>query len=205
MESTDGKPGFEDYEEARSAHEVLARPSGVPRGHERLGMLRKSHVEEIAPSPKYLDRERTWFIPALAYCMMRMDRSLFELYSWAIDKDIDVVSYRTDSPLVTFSGVDISKNPWFHTVQGAETPIAGAFTEYIKTYKFNDTINNVEWCLHAAPLRIADPFHDGEMRSGIDAIVFLPECMTTKRKVCVIKGAGLHLGIPELGIVGSPE
>lgn len=202
---TDGKPGFEDYEEALAAHEVLSRPSGVPRGHEQLGMLRKSHTEEIAPSPKYLDRDRTWFVPALAYCMMRMDRSLFELYSWAIDKDIDVISHRTDRPITEFRGVDVSKNAWFHTIQGIDSSLAGAFIEYIKTYKFNDKINSVEWCLHAVPLRIADPFSDGDIKSGIDAIVFLPECMTTKRKVCITREAGLQLMTPELGIVEESE
>jgi len=186
--------------EAEEATKVLRRPVNEPAGHTDLKELRAAHIEEISPSPARLDHDKLWFFPGLAYCMMRMDRSLFELYSWATDKAVSVMSYRADKPIALFHGADISDNPWFYTVQGVDQGLGKLFSDYISTYRFRDSKRNAEWRLVPTATRIADPFANSE---GIDVTLLLPANLTSNRRVVIVQEPGLRLQQLILGVVSE--
>lgn len=186
--------------EAARADAILARPANVPRGHEKLDDLKPIHREEVAASPAQLTADLSWFFPGLAYCMMGMDRSLFELFSHGAGQGVEVVTHRTSDPVVLFDGVDVRTNPWFHTVQGIDPALMSSFCGYIETFRFTDPRKQVEWILSARTIRIADPFMSSTAKRGVDVIVLLPTCVSTHREVVVRQQAGLTLQPVILGI-----
>jgi hypothetical protein len=186
--------------EAAKAEAILARPSNVPRGHEKLDDLKPIHREEVAPSPAQLTADRAWFFPGLAYCMMGMDRSLFELFSHGLGQAVAVTTHRTSDPVVLFDGVDVRTNPWFHTIQGIDPALLSPFCEYIETFRFTDPRKQVDWILSARTLRIADPFVSSTAKVGVNVVTLLPTCLSTRREVVVRQQAGLTLQPVVLGI-----
>lgn len=200
-------PGFQDPEEATEAQKILQREHSVERGHEKLDELKPVHNEDYQPAPDQLDPELVWFFPALAYCMVGMDRSLFELFSWAAKRSIKVVTHQADKPVALFEGADISDNRWFYTLQGIERGIVDEFSGYIETYQFNDKQRELQWRLIAHKLRIRDPFAFAKtgVHQGADAVVLLPECLTTRRCVIPVQEPGLRLDQLKLGMALSPE
>ncbi len=198
-------PALENPKEAAEAQEILAREHSVPRGHEDLSEIKSIHKEEVNPSPKNLDSDHAWYFPACAYCMIGMDRSLFELYSWYKHAAVPVLTHRAEKPIAELEGVDISKNPWFYTVQGIDQNDARAFKEYIESYEFNDRKNNLQWRLHIQPMRTTDPFMDSDVRVGVPMYLMLPECLTTRRRVMVTREPGLALNPLRLGVRQLPK
>jgi len=195
---TENPPAIENPDEARQAQEILSRESGVPRGHETAEDLRPAHVENLEPPPKQLSKEQAWFFPALAYCMLGMDRSLFELYAKHLDEEIPVTTYRSEKPISLFDGADITTNPWFYTVQGIPPETAVGFAEFIQTFQFNDPLRKLEWALHIHDTRIADPFL--KERTGVSVTLLLPECLTSRRVAVVTRESGLRLDPLHLGL-----
>lgn len=197
----DRPPKIDNLEEAERAQQILSRESGVPRGHESLQQLKLVHREEFSPAPAQLDDQQAWFINGLAYCMMGLDRSLFELFSHGLHAAVPVVTYRTDAPLALFDGVDVSQNQWFYTIQGISPDQARDFVDYIETFRFDDPRRTVSWHLAVHTIRIADPFYvEGGMRRGVYARLVLPGCITTKRRVVVRVPPGLTLNTPVLAL-----
>jgi hypothetical protein len=191
---------FVDPAEAAAANEVLARPKNEAVGNISLKDLKPVFKEHQQPSPDRLDPDYCWFFPALAYCMMGMDKSLFELYFWALDKSLEVRSYKADKLLATFSGADVTNNPWFYIIQGIPKDTADDFKNYIETYEFRRPVDS-KWCLRGQYVRYPDPFYTGTPKVGVDLCVLLPVCLTTKRKVIILTAPGLALENLELGIV----
>lgn len=198
-------PTIENPEEAAKAQEILSREPGVPRGHADLSEVKPAHTEEIESPPHRLDDEVAWCFPACAYCMVGLDRSLFELYSWHKQAAVPVTSYRTDKPIAQLEGVDISRNPWFHTIQGIDMADANLFREYIESYEFRDHKSNLSWRLHFRPVRIADPFFDSDVKISVAVYLLLPECITTKRRVVITREPGLALQELRLGVRQLPK
>lgn len=173
---TQRPPSLDDPEEAVAARKILEREPGVARGHAGLGMLRQVDKEEYAADPNRLDSDKAWFVPCLAYCMVGLDRSLFELYSWAVDTTFSVITYKTGSPLFTFDGVDVRENPWFHTIQGIDRELRAPFVDYVESYEFRRKEIGLSWNLKAFTTRIADPFVRSDVREGASVTFLLPEC-----------------------------
>lgn len=199
---TEKPPRILNPEEAEEAGRILSRKPGEPRGHEKLADLKQAHREELSPSPSGLDPDLSWFFPGLAYCLMGMDRSLFELFSHGMGKPVPVTTYRADSPLVDFQSVDVSGNPWFYTLQGIPQDQGPGFSDYIQTFQFNDRANYVSWELTVAEIRLADPFRSESTRTGVDCSVLLPAC-SNGRRVVLSQLPGLALNRPCLAIVSG--
>jgi hypothetical protein len=199
----DEPPVITNPDEAAKAEEILKREHGVPRGHTDLSDAPPAHQETISPSPQCLDDQRVWFFPAFAYCMVGIDRSVFELFSHEIGKPVDIVTYRAEKPVALFDGGDIRSNPWFYTVQGLEPDLATQFCDYIETFLFNDAPRDLSWCLKLREIRIADPFVRGK-REGVEVIVFLPECLTSQKRVGILREPGLLLAPLILGVEPAP-
>jgi hypothetical protein len=201
----DAPPELLDAEAALAATSLVKRPANVPKGSAPLTELVGTHAETVEAAPNRLDPELTWFVPGLAYCMMGLDRSLFELYAWASSRTVPVKTYRTQTPLCLFTGVDISANPWFHTVQGISSDVARVLIEYIASFEFRR--GQVEpkqvWALVPEKLRIRDPFVSARTQ-GVNVIAWLPHCRTTGRRVVCTEPAGLQLSTPVLGIRRDP-
>ena len=197
-------PRITNPEEAAAAERILRERPGEPKGHEKLDELRPAHSEELSPAPSRLDPELRWFFPALAYSMMGMDRSLFELFSWAAQAAVRVSSHRADQPIADFAGADVSANPWFYTVQGIGREQADEFISYVETYRFDDPNRRLNWQLSFQELRVADPFV-ADSRVGTYLTFLLPECLTSGRRTSVVRPAGLLLDRPLLGIRTEPE
>lgn len=199
----DPEPAFEDREAADKAHEILRRPSNVPMGHTDLSEARPAHKEDITNPRGALSPNMVWILPGLAYCMVGIDKSLFELYSNHADKVVKVTTHRSETPLFHFDGVDTTRNAWFYTIQGVEDEIGASFCDFVQSFLFNDQPKGLQWRITMRNARIADPFAKGKRRIGINTVLFLPECITTKRRVTVIQEPGLTLDKLVLG-VGVP-
>ena len=143
---------FVDPVEAAAANEVLARPKNEAAGNTSLKDLKPVFKEHQQSSPDRLDPDYCWFFPALAYCMMGMDKSLFELYFWALDKSLEIRSYKADKLLATFAGADVTNNPWFYTIQGIPKDVSEDFKNYIETYEFRRQVDS-KWCLRGQYVR----------------------------------------------------
>lgn len=191
---TNKPPSLDDPDEAQVARDILDRETGVPRGHTDLKELKSIQREEKDATPNRLDSDKVFFIPCLAYCMMGLDRSVFDLYSWASDSTLDVVTYQAPRPLFNFDGVDVSENPWFYMIQGIDHDLATPFSDYIESYEFRSQAHGISWALDATLTRIADPFVKGEEREGVNVIILLPRC-SDGRYVGLTPG-GLHLKTP---------
>ncbi len=184
--------------EAREANQILSREHSVPRGHQDLSDLRPAKREELSPSPKRLDPEKRWFFPALAYCMVGLDRSLFALFESQLCAEVRVTTYKTPSPVSLLTNVDVSDQPWFHLVQGIDRGMGQAFVDFIETFRFRG--KDEEWSLGSRLTRIADPFAEGDERVGHEVVFLLPVNLTQGRQVAMVRPPGLHLATPVLGV-----
>ncbi len=193
-------PAFLDPQQAKAATELLRRPSNVPRGHTDAGQVKAAHREDLNPAPTSLAPEYTWIFPGLAYCMIGLDRSLFDLYAAAMGTAIPVRTHRADKTLFDFRGADVSGNPWFATIQGIPHSVAPDFLGFVSTFEFRNTSGPqaTSWFVEPARTRIADPFVSKPL--GVDVTILLPGCLTTRRAVVILDPAGLHLAKPVLGI-----
>jgi len=193
-------PAFIDPQQAKAATELLRRPSNVPRGHTDAGQVKAAQREDLHATPASLAPEYVWIFPGLAYCMIGLDRSLFDLYAAATGITIAVRTHRADKTLFDFRGADVSGNPWFATIQGVPQSVAADFLGFVSTFEFRNTSGPqaVSWFVEPVRTRIADPFVSKPL--GVDVTILLPGCLTTRRAVVIAESAGIHLAKPVLGI-----
>ncbi len=149
-------PVVENPKEAIKATQDLKRAPNVPRGQTSLLDLTSPQLN--IKSPNRLSPEVGWFCPGLAYCMMGMDKDLFELYAWAIDKSVRVDTIITPNPVIEIEMLDTSKQRWFHILQALEQPLDKQFSDYISTYKFRNSEKNIVWSLRIVEREYVDPF-----------------------------------------------
>jgi len=197
-------PSIDNPAEAKEAHEVLRREKNVPRGHVEGKDLRPSHTEEVSPPPKALNPDLVWFFPGLAYCMIGLDRSMFDMYASNINDEVNVTTYRANKPIVLFDGADISANSWFYTIQGIAPTIGQSFIDFIETFQFRDALKSLEWAISVKTVRVADPFVTGKVE-GVWLQLALPRCLTSNRHVTVTGEPGLQLNDLRLGVSMAGE
>lgn len=194
------KAAVEDPEEVLRAHAILKRPANVPTGHDTTDDLKPVVKEEYLPVPSELDSQLSWFFPGLVYYMIGVDKSLFDLFVKATDRDVGVRSHLFDRQLLEIEGVRKLDNNWIHTLQGIDPGLYHSFTEFVISHQFRDPIRNLEWVVEAKELRIADPCTSTMERKGVSVTFFLPECVTSGRKVVVRQPPGLLLDALILGV-----
>lgn len=195
---------YDDVEEVNAAHRILRTPRNEPLGHATLEELCNAEREKVSPAPRRLDPDLRWFLPGPLYCVMGLDRSIFHLFAWARKRDVPVVTHLAAKPVVEIFRAE-SIHPWLATVQGVHPDIAGPLVDYVESYRFEDRARGLTWCASAVELRVADPF--AQERVGVSLIAFLPECLTSGRRLVPESLTNLTLERPRLVVrkVGSQD
>lgn len=184
-----------DVRDYRQIQRVISDPVGQPVHRTQID-AEKRH-EEATPAYE-LSSEYQWYYLGFAYCLIKVDRSLFEVFQAAGDLSIPVKTHRSDKPLVQVAGADFAKNPWAYIIQGIPVSIAPTFTDFVASYQFRKIDTGDSWCCHFQPVRIADPFFQG-FRRGVDVMVALPANLTKKRRFCLLSEQTLLLETPTFG------
>lgn len=182
---------YVDLFEAAHAHQLLQRPTGEAYGHTTTSEVPalKEHYEA---DPNVLPDGHSWFFPALAYCLVGVDKSLFELCTWNTQVQMRVKTYQAAKPIAKFNGVDVTRNRWFYTIQGIPLDQHDVFAAFASSMIFRKPGRS--WGLALEVHRIADPYSG----RGIDCTFLLP--YTTVKKVEVTTPAGLLLSTPTLAM-----
>src|SRR5690348_9484616 len=89
------------------AKKVLHDPVGVPVHHTTIDAEERHENPEPTSglAPGY-----TWFCLGLAYCLIRIDRSLFEVFQAAKNKTLPVRTHRADQAISAVNGSNYELN-----------------------------------------------------------------------------------------------
>jgi len=111
-----------------------------------------------------------WIIPGLAYMQLRMDKSLFDLCSWARNLPVPVVSHITPDPLYVTPPWDATAS-WFHSIQGISKADSLFCISYLESFEFRRDMTE-RWVLRFEPVQIIDPFNG---ISPVSVLMVLPK------------------------------
>jgi hypothetical protein len=194
MDSSDQQSEY-DVKEYQRIKQVIADPAGVPLHHTKID-AEKRH--ETPTSTAQLSEEFKWFYLGFAYCLIKVDRSLLEIFQSAASKTIPIRTHKAPNPIVRVQGADFGKNPWAYIIQGIPRPLAQQFADFIASYQFNRPDTGEHWCCDFKEVRIADPFFT-TYRRGVDIMVALPANLTKKRRFRLVSEPSLLLEPPVFG------
>ncbi len=182
-------------EEYQRIKQVISDPVGVPVHHTTVD-AEKRH--ETPTSASELASEFKWFYLGFAYCLIKVDRSLLEVFQSAANKTIPVRTHKSPTPIVKVQGADFAKNPWAYIIQGIPANLAQTFADFVASYQFNRTDTGDKWRCTFQDVRIADPFFTTYKR-GVDVMVALPVNTSAKRRFNLISEPSLFLETPVFG------
>ncbi len=176
---------------------MIADPVGVPVHHTKIEAAKRYETVEPATS---LSEEFSWFFLGLAYCVIKIDRSLFEVYQSAGGISVPIKSHRADHPIASVQGADeFDRNPWSGTIQGISHFHARPFMDFISSYEFARKDTGDNWRCTFQQVRITDPLVTGEKRP-VDCWFALPVNLTKKRYVRLNNTPGIFLSKPIFGM-----
>ena len=197
-------------EKSETFDAALSVPA-IPRGHTLLNEVQSLDKEEYGPAPDRLHDGVTWFYPALIYCVVGVNKSLFELYKLGARTKFRVGTYLSESPIIRFAGMDMAQDTatynWLRTVQCIPEDDAIPFISYIESFEFRGPPGGVNWKAKFQKIRIADPFcrrTNGD-RIGAEVWVALPYDLMHNKVIGIVKDAGLRLDPPILGVMDVPR
>jgi hypothetical protein len=177
--------------------EVLRQPVNEAHGHGQIEV--EQRFEAIEPSPNGLDDDRSWFILGLAYCLIKIDRSLMEAYQYSLGQSLRLKTHQAARPLIDVNGsTEWPANPWSGIIQGIERQHAQAFVNYLESYKFHRRDTGQVWQCQVVHTAIADPFSQAPRK--LMASVALP-CNTTLRRALKIVAPAFGAAPPLVGMV----
>ena len=199
-------PAFENPEEALEATRVLKRPGGVPRDPQEVSEVPSTASEQLLPSPNNLDRDWLWVAPGLLYTIVGLDKSIFQLFSHALNTGIPVRTYQSQEHVFKFGNPIVDANPWFSIVQGIPLDKEAEFVGFVESFLFRrQTAKGVlEFTVACRRSRIADPFRQSIPKEGVDVILLLPQ-VVGGNEVIIRNPAGLLLETPVLSIQKRTE
>jgi hypothetical protein len=149
-------PHFVDPLDQQHLQDVLKDPIGVPVHHRKIDVEKRF---EAITSASSLPGDYTWFLLGLAYCLIKVDRSLIEAFQSAMGKNVPLLTHQSAHPLVYMRGSDAwSRNPWSGIVQGIPHEHAQAFVDYVVSFKFHKADTGEDWCCGFQETQIMDPF-----------------------------------------------
>ncbi len=149
----------------------------------------EANTEQVVPAAE-LRGDYTWFILGLAYCMIKIDRSLIEAYRSALGKSVPVLTHRADRPLTSMEGSQAyDSNPWSGTIQGIPREHARDFIDYAASFEFLRKDTGHSWICNFQEVNLADPF--GGVRL-VPTWVALP-CNTTLKRVAVVSAGNIGI------------
>ncbi len=179
----------------RAARAIREDPANTPIHHTKIDADQK--YESIVPATRLADGY-TWFVLGFAYCLVKVDRSLFEVYQAAGNITISVKSHRAEKPLFRILGSDMAMgNPWAYTIQGIPTAHAKPFIDFISSFRLTRQAN--DWCCNFEEINILDPF--SAERHVVSTWFALPGNIDRQRRVSLANGATrLRLETPIFGM-----
>lgn len=147
--------------EALEAHRAIQRLSVGKRT--RLDVdATLNHVERQEPLSTELPDGYAWYLPALAYTFVRMDRSIFKLFATEVG-GIVVPTFLSEKPLLGVRGVN-PVSEWYQIIQGVPLSLAQSFEDFIGVFAVNSPRNGVQYRFELG---------DGQVL-GVPARVLLP-------------------------------
>lgn len=191
------KPTITNPEEAAQAAAILASPTGKPKGFVDKKDVQPASREQVEPSPTYLGSDYAWHVLGMAYWVVGLDRSAFDLFATALNKSVPVKTYRAESPIFTVQGTD-GDPVWSRIVQGIDHTLNPLFVEHLESYEFRRPQGVCS--VRAETMRVADPF--AAEKRGVTVTIWLP--YKPGRAAQIIRPAGLTLETPVIGFVDAP-
>lgn len=95
------------------------------------------HSEQLQPMPDELPTGHTWYLPALIYTFVGLDRSLFKIFALQLGRGLEIPTFKSADLLLPVNGVD-NHHQWFSTVQGLPVEHAQAFADFLSTFAVNN-------------------------------------------------------------------
>jgi hypothetical protein len=169
---------------------VLAKPVDEPHGHQQIEVDQK--FEAIGASPNRLSDDYEWVILGLAYCLIKIDRSLMEAYQYSLGKSVALKTYQAPHPLIDVNGSSEWRlNPWSGIIQGLERDRIQGFVDYVRSYRFHRTDTGHQWFCRFEQVVLADPFSQEPAKHNV--WLALPTNLSLRRFMHVMTpGLGQH-------------
>lgn len=175
---------------------VGSDPANTPLHHTKIDADKR--YEEATPTTA-LDPTFDWFVLGFAYCLVRIDRSLFEVFQAAGNLTLPLKTHRSQGQLASVIGADLSGNSWMYIVQGVPKAYTQRFMDFVASYRFVRRDTAEDWCCTFQAVRIHDPF-SGD-RSVSEVWYALPHNLTRGRRLTLMNEATrLLLQTPEFGM-----
>ncbi len=200
--SSELPPGFNppptefDPTERQRLIRVTADPTGVPVHRHKLDV--EQRFEEVTTA-SVLEGGHQWFVLGLAYCMVKVDRSLIEAYRDALGESIKILTHQAPRPLLEVMGSEAWRaNPWSATIQGIPDSHAMPFIDYISSFMFRRQDTGHDWSCGFRELVITDPFFATPRQ--VTCWVALPRNMTLRRRL-EVTSTSLNGSIPVVSMV----
>lgn len=191
------EPSSFDPASLSKVQKILANPAGAISGRSSFDALQR--YEEIEPG-RPLDSEYGWFCLGLAYAMVKVDRSLFEVFMSAANQNFRLRTYGALRPLCSVPGSEYHTNPWSGTVQGIPAAshrghdLPQVFADFVSSYQFKRKDTGHTWRIRFQSLEVPDPFSPGH---GATIHYALPVNETKRRKMVLGRTTE---GYPEFGM-----
>jgi hypothetical protein len=136
---------------------VNAGTPGKIVGHSRVEADQRFEEGEYV---RWLDDSLTWIHLGFAYVLIRIDRSLFEVFnaSALAGDQLQVRTVRTEGTVASINGGDYGANPWGHVLQGVPKDRAKAFIDFVASYRFvRKGPPEVQYLCNFQEVQCADP------------------------------------------------
>jgi hypothetical protein len=186
-----------DPKDVEQLHRTLAVPEDQPFRYQKIEVEKR--FEEFDALPNSLNPEMGWFILGLAYCMIRIDRSLMEAYRYSLGHSFVLSTYQVGRPLLAVNGSTAwAENEWSGIIQGVEPTHVQSLIDYLESYQFNRHDTKHCWRIRFKSTTIVDPFASGDRK--VRAYIALPQNITQQRGMIVASPA-LGSAIPMIGMV----
>jgi hypothetical protein len=132
------------------ARAVDRRVQGTVLGHSTVEAAKR--FEDQHRPVRELDPGLAWIHLGLAYVMIRIDRSLFEVFNAAAEagRHINPVNVETPGPVAHVNGAEYHRNPWSRILQGVPKDRIREFVDFAASYRFvrrlPDGTEKSYWC-----------------------------------------------------------
>ncbi len=191
-------PSEFDPAELSRIRQVIADPAGQPVHHTTIDVDKRY---EIPTSATELDPTYRWFFLGFAYCLIKIDRSLFEVFQAAAGRSIPIKTHRAEQPIGLVRGADFARNQWAYFIQGIPGSVADTFIDFVASYEFKRADTKERWCCNFKEVRIADPLVLTAKR-GVPVMFALPSNLSRLRRLDLLGGQSLLLETPTFGVIG---
>lgn len=185
----------EPFDDSRLRNVVKA-PVGEPVNHTKI---LADHRFEQPQSFTGFSAEYTWFFLGFAYTLIKIDRSLFEVYQSFANETVPVRTFQADRYFLQVpQAPNFKLNQNAYIIQGIPSEYAERFVAFVESYVFDRKDTNEAWRCQFGTTLVPDPFALVVM--PLPLTIAYPVNTTKKRYWTMTKPPGPHLGSPEFGV-----